>query len=132
MQQLRQKIHNRKIKLGETTPLNKIKVGGIIMLKNKISSKVTAANITTWLNNYNTFLIENNLIKKEDIKAIKQSTRNLFLSLVNNPDNFTFDERCYIFINKYSKNFISTSLVLGVLKQANETALYLEIHEKTY
>jgi len=132
MQQLRQKLHNTKIKLGETAPLNKIKVGGIIMLKNKISSKVTAANITTWLNNYNAFLIENNLIKKEDIKAIKQSTRNLFLSLVNNPDNFTFDERFYVFINKYSKNFISTSLVLGVLKQANETALYLEIHEKTY
>lgn len=131
MQQLRQKVHNTKIKLGRAASLN-IKVGGIIMLKNKISSKVTAANITTWLNNYNAFLIENNLIKKEDIKAIKQSTRNLFLSLVNNPDNFTFDERFYVFINKYSKNFISTSLVLGVLKQANETALYLEIHEKTY
>lgn len=100
--------------------------------KNKISSKVTAVNITTWLNNYNSFLIENNLIKKEEIKSVKQSTKNLFLSLVNNPDNFTFDERYYIFINKYSKNFISTSLVLAVLKQAEETALYLEIHEKTY
>jgi hypothetical protein len=98
------------------------------VLKNKFSLK----DITVWIDNYNLFLIENKLIKKEKLRPVKQNIKNLFLSLINNPDNFTFDERYYIFINKYSKNSISASLVLAILKQTDEKELYLEIHEKTY
>lgn len=95
-------------------------------------SNVTISNVTNWINNYNTYLIENNLIRPESIKTTKSSTKNLILSLIKNPDNFTFNERFWTFRNSRSGNDIFASYALAILQAADENDLYLQVQEMTY
>lgn len=101
------------------------------MLKGS-KAKISKAKVTNLIQNYNSYLICNNLIKKSEIRPIKQTTKNLICSLLNNPDNFNFEERFYTFKNKRSGNDVLASYVLAILKASDETALYLEMQEKTY
>lgn len=84
------------------------------------------------ISNYNHFLITEKLLGNKNVKIAKEETKNLILDLFNNPDDFNFDERFYIFRNKKNGQELFSSYVFAILKQSNETSLYLKLYEKTY
>jgi hypothetical protein len=91
---------------------------------------VTIKNVTSWINNYNTHLLNVKLIEK--IKPASPSQKRVILNLCNHPENFTFEERFYIFRNKRSGNEIFASYVLAILIHSNEIELYNEIRKMTW